>query len=54
MNRKKLVSLACIGFSACSIVTGSTNSLLVVAIMRAILGAFQGAFEPAAFSIVSD
>jgi MFS family permease len=54
LNRKRMVAVSCIAFSVASIVTGSTNSLLMVAVMRASLGAFQGAFEPAAFSIISD
>ena len=49
-----MVALSCVAWSLASIMTGMTNSLLVVALMRASLGAFQGAFEPAAFSIISD
>lgn len=37
-----------------SIVTGNTNSLLVVAMMRALLGVSQAAYEPAAYSLIAD
>ena len=49
-----MLSLACIAWSCCSLITGHTNSLLVLGLMRALLGGLQGAFEPAAFSMVSD
>ena len=39
-NRAKIVALACIGWSTCSVVTGSVESLPVLAGMRLILGAF--------------
>ena len=37
-----------------SIVTGNTNSLFVLAAMRALLGVSQAAYEPAAYSFIAD
>lgn len=53
-NRKRIIATACLVWSMTSIITGSTNSLLVLACMRAILGLSQAAFEPAAYSMISD
>lgn len=54
MNRKNMVVYSCAAWSLASIITGQTNSLFMVVLMRALLGAFQGAFEPAAFSLIGD
>lgn len=49
-----MVAIACILWSCTNLLTGATSSLLVLATMRALLGGFQGAFEPASYSIVGD
>ena len=37
-NRKRMITLACFGWSLTSFVTGSVNSLTVLAVMRFFLG----------------
>jgi MFS family permease len=37
-NRSKILSLACIGWSLTSLITGRVNSLAVLAVMRFALG----------------
>jgi MFS family permease len=54
MSRKRIVGLCCIVWSMTSIVTGNTNSLFVLAAMRALLGVSQAAYEPAAYSFIAD
>jgi MFS family permease len=54
ISRKAILSCACIVWSLTNIITGSTNSLLVLAMMRAILGMAQAAYEPTAYSLVAD
>ena len=54
VNRKTLLSIACIGWSITSLVSGSTNSFLVLCLMRFITGMCVSATEPAAFSILGD
>jgi MFS family permease len=39
-NRKRLIIAASIGWSICTLITGSVNSLLVLGIMRFLLGMF--------------
>jgi MFS family permease len=54
MSRKRIVGICCIVWSMTSIVTGNTNSLFVLAAMRALLGVSQAAYEPAAYSFIAD
>ena len=49
-----MIVWACILWSSTNLITGQTSSLFVVAAMRALLGAFQGAYETVAFSMVAD
>lgn len=53
-NRVRLLSIMAILWSVTSVVTGSVNSLLVLALMRFFLGATLSAAEPAMYSIVAD
>ena len=54
MSRKMIIGIACLVWSMTNIVTGNTNSLVVLAAMRALLGVSQAAFEPAAYSLIAD
>lgn len=54
MNKKNLLGICCICWSLCSIVTGSVNSLLALAISRFLLGVFSSATDPAAYSIIEN
>jgi len=53
-NRALITSIACIAWSISSFVTGSVDSLAVLAAMRLLLGIAQSAAEPTMFSIVAD
>ena len=54
ISRKMILGFACVAWSMTSIVTGNTNSLFVLAAMRAILGIAQAAYEPTAYSMIAD
>jgi MFS family permease len=54
MSRKRIVGLSCLVWSMTNIITGNTNSLFVLAAMRAVLGVAQAAYEPAAYSLIAD
>lgn len=54
INRKNLIALVCICWSLTSIISGSTNSILVLCLMRFILGICVSATEPACYSILGD
>jgi MFS family permease len=54
VNRKTLLAMACIGWSLTSLVSGMTDSFLVLCLMRFITGMCVSATEPAAFSILGD
>ena len=49
-----MVAIACILWSCTNLMTGATSSLFVLAMMRALLGGFQGSYEPVAYSIIGD
>ena len=53
-NRRNILTVACLAWSLTSIAIGSTSSVVVIAVMRALLGAFQSAGEPTMFSLLSD
>ena len=53
-NRSRMLALACIAWSLTSVITGSVNSLLVLAIMRFVLGLFCAAAEPLIFNLIDD
>jgi len=54
INRKNLMILVCLCWSITSIVSGSTNSIIVLCLMRFILGICVSATEPASYSILGD
>ena len=53
-SRTKILALTGVVWSLTSIVSGSVNSLAVLALMRFILGAALSACEPAMYSLVAD
>jgi MFS family permease len=53
-NRSKLLAFMAIAWSMTTIITGSVNSLAVMAMMRFGLGLFQAACEPLIFSLIND
>ena len=53
-NRSKILGITCILWSLSSILTGSINSLLVLAVCRVMLGIAQSAAEPTMYSLMSD
>ena len=53
-NRIKIISIACIGWSLCTYLTGAVNSLAVLAGMRFLLGVTQSVADPCLFSLVAD
>lgn len=54
INRKNLMILVCLCWSITSIISGSTNSIIVLCLMRFILGICVSATEPASYSILGD
>ena len=54
VNRKMLLAGACLAWGLSSLITGTTNSFLIVYMMRFITGMAVSATEPAAFSILGD
>jgi MFS family permease len=53
-SRKNIATLACIGWSLTSLVTGNTTSFAVLAGMRFLMGIFMSAYDPAMFALVAD
>ena len=53
-SRKWIAASACIVWSLSSYFTGAVNSFGILVAMRFILGAAQGALEPAMFGIMAD
>jgi sugar phosphate permease len=54
VDRKTLLSIACICWGVTSLISGTTNSFLVLCLMRFITGMCVSATEPASFSILGD
>lgn len=54
LNRKRLLGGATVLWSLSTFITGSYDSLLVLAIMRFFMGAMMAAYEPAVYSLVAD
>ena len=54
INRKQLLLIVCLLWSLTSIISGSTNSILILCLMRFILGICVSATEPACYSILGD
>lgn len=54
VNRKNLLSLACIVWSMTTIASGYFDSFGVLVLMRVILGSATAATDPTAFSMISD
>ena len=54
MNRKILLGIACILWSATNIGVGAVNSFLFFCLMRFSLGGFESACNPASYSIIAD
>jgi sugar phosphate permease len=54
VNRKMLLGLSIILWSATSYFAGSVNSFIFFCVMRFMLGAFESAYYPAAYSLISD
>ena len=54
VNRKWLIVLLCICWSASTFLSGFINNFYVFAILRFVLGLFEAFFNPAAYSIISD
>lgn len=54
VNRKTLLSIACLVWSLTSIVSGSTNSFMILCLMRFITGMCVSATDPACYSILGD
>jgi MFS family permease len=54
LNRKNLISLACIVWSLTSLATGWFNSFGILVLMRIILGSAMAATDPFAFSMIND
>ena len=54
MNRKVLLGIACILWSATNIGVGAVNSLAFLCLMRFMLGGLESACNPASYSILAD
>ena len=54
LNRKNLISLACIVWSLNSLATGGFDSFGILVLMRVILGSAMAATDPTAFSMIND
>ena len=54
MNRKILLGLACMLWSATNIGAGAINSFAFFCLMRFMLGGFESACNPASYSIIAD
>ena len=53
-NRKLLLGFATVAWSLSTVITGSVDSLVVLAVMRFLMGAMMSAYEPAMYSLVTD
>jgi MFS family permease len=53
-NRRVLMGAACVLWSICTLLTGLINSFPVLFVLRFGLGIFESAFNPCAYSIISD
>lgn len=54
MNRKVLLGVACILWSATNIGAGAVNSFMFFCFMRFLLGGFESACNPASYSLIAD
>jgi sugar phosphate permease len=54
VNRKILLGVSMILWSATSYFAGAVNSFFVFCLMRFLLGAFESACNPASYSLISD
>lgn len=54
MNRKVLLGIACMAWSATNFGAGAVNSFFFFCFMRFCLGGFESACNPASYSIIAD
>ena len=54
VNRKVMLGISCILWSATSVGAGYVNSFAFFILMRALLGSFESACNPASYSIIAD
>ena len=53
-NRKWIVIIAGIMWSLCTVMTGLVNSFAMLFVFRILLGIFESAFNPTAYSLIAD
>ena len=54
VNRKNLISFACIAWSMTSIASGYFDSFGILVLMRVLLGIAMAATDPTAYSMIND
>ena len=54
VNRKMFIAICCVLWSACTFFTGLINSFGLLFVFRFLLGLFESAFNPCAYSIIAD
>jgi MFS family permease len=54
VNRKIFIAICCVLWSACTFFTGLLDSFALLFVFRFLLGLFESAFNPCAYSIIAD
>jgi len=54
VQRKYMLALICLGWSLSALISGRTDSILVLCVMRFLCGIFVSATEPCAYSLLGD
>ena len=53
-NRSAIIALSCILWSLCTLLSGLIDSFRMLFVLRFLLGFFQSAFTPSAYSLLAD